>query len=245
MNDASIAWLPYCGAAHPPGEWLSRWNLDPILIGALLALLGWGLVRSPDTRRYQLAAALTVVVVFVSPLCALGSALFAFRTLHHLALVLVLAPLLMHVPRDFAAHWRPSLLFSTVVQAAVFWAWHAPPLYATALSSDAAFWLMQLTLIGAATAWWIALRHASPLGATASVLATMVQMGLLGALLVFGGRAFYAPHWLTTSAWGLSPLEDQQTAGLIMWVLGSGAYLAIALALLYRALAPTATPRRA
>lgn len=39
-------WIPYCGAAPGPAEWLGRWNTDPwlwhaLLLGAaLLALLG-------------------------------------------------------------------------------------------------------------------------------------------------------------------------------------------------------------
>ena len=38
--------------------------------------------------------------------------------------------------------------------------------------------------------------------------------GLLGALLTFTDQPVYAPHFLTTASWGLSPLEDQQAAGL-------------------------------
>ena len=45
-----------------------------------------------------------------------------------------------------------------------------------------------------------------------------VQTGLLGALLTFAGRPLYAAHLSTTAAWGLTPLEDQQLAGLIMWI---------------------------
>lgn len=245
MNDASYAWLPYCGAAPAPAEWLTRWNIDPLMIGAMLGLLLVGLVRCPGTARYQLTAALLGGLLFVSPLCALGSALFAFRTGHHLVLLLLLAPLLVFAAGETGSRRFLPLPFATFLQAAVLWAWHAPPLYAAALSSDAMFWVMQVTLVASAAAWWAALRRASALSATASVLATMVQMGLLGALLVFAGRPIYAPHLLTTMAWGMGPLEDQQIAGLIMWVGGSGAYLALAAALLYRALAPSAAPHRA
>jgi putative membrane protein len=61
-----------------------------------------------------------------------------------------------------------------------------------------------------------------------------VQMGLLGALLTFSDRAFYAPHWLTTGAWGLSPLEDQQVGGMIMWAPGAAVYLVVVLVPLSR-----------
>ncbi|MFN3387777.1 MAG: cytochrome c oxidase assembly protein, partial [Allosphingosinicella sp.] len=54
---------------------------------------------------------------------------------------------------------------------------------------------------------------------------------LLGALITFSNSALYAPHYLTTAAWGFAPLEDQQVAGLIMWAPAAGLYLAAALLL--------------
>jgi putative membrane protein len=59
-------------------------------------------------------------------------------------------------------------------------------------------------------------------------------MGALGALITFAGEPLYAPHFATTLAWGLTPLEDQQAGGLIMWAPAAGAYLAAALILLMR-----------
>ena len=124
------------------------------------------------------------------------------------------------------ASTRQSL---TIVQALVFWLWHAPGLYALALSSDALFWLMQVSIAASAALWWARLRRAPAAAAVAALLATMVQMGLLGALLTFAAAPLYAPHFATTAAWGLSPLEDQQLAGLIMWAPAAGLYLAAAL----------------
>jgi putative membrane protein len=43
-------------------------------------------------------------------------------------------------------------------------------------------------------------------------------MGLLGALIVFASRPLYTVHFASAWAWGLSPLADQQLAGLLMWV---------------------------
>lgn len=245
MIDAFEVWLPYCGAGPDPSDWLGRWNFDLALIAAVGALLVLGHFRSKGTARFQWAAALVVMVLFVSPLCALGSALFAFRVGHHLVLALVLAPLLaLAIPRaEYMA--KISLPLATAAQAAVFWAWHVPAIYGAALGSDALFWTMQISITGSAMLWWMALRHASPLAGTASLLGTMVQMGLLGALIVSAGRPLYAPHWLTTSAWGLSPLEDQQLAGLVMWVGGGGAYLGIAAVMLYRALGPSSARQTA
>lgn len=229
-------WIPYCGVAPVPGETLARWNLDPVLLALLTAalVLAW---RLPRLRTRTNAAALAVVAfLFVSPFCALGSALFAARVVHHLVLVLLLAPLIaLSLGRR---RWVGglSLPLLTVLQAGVFWAWHAPPLYALALSNDAAFWLMQATITASAALWWARLWRTTAAAAVAALLATMVQMGLLGALLTFSDRAFYAPHWLTTGAWGLSPLEDQQVGGMIMWAPGAAVYLVVALVLLYRSM---------
>lgn len=234
-------WHPYCGMAPEPGHWLAHWNWDGILLCAIAAMLVVGVITSRHTVRNQLAAAGCTAVLFVTPLCALGSALFMARSIHHLALVLLLAPLLVGAvgARTFP---HVSLTAATIGQAAIFWAWHVPGLYAQAMSNDLAFWAMQLSITLSAALWWVTLRRSAPLAATAALLAQMVQMGVLGALLVFAGRALYAPHWQTTAAWGLSALEDQQIAGLVMWVGGAGAYLLVAAAMLWRVLGPDGRP---
>jgi putative membrane protein len=48
-------------------------------------------------------------------------------------------------------------------------------------------------------------------------------------LITFAGRPLYAPHFVSTLSWGVSPLEDQQLAGITMWAPGSIAYLAAAM----------------
>jgi putative membrane protein len=233
---APAIWAPYCGRGPGPGEWLGRWNPDPVLLVVLaagLALILWRLKNRE--RACGVAAILILAVVFVSPLCALSSALFAARTVHHVLLVAVAAPLIAWaLPGSRAG----PLALATAAQAAVFWAWHAPAAYGWALSSDAAYWLMQLSLLGTAVWFWAAVRRAPAPGAVAALLLAMVAMGLLGALLTFTGQPVYAPHLLTTAAWGLSPLEDQQAAGLIMWAPAAAVYLVAALWVLGRWIGP-------
>ncbi|HSX57049.1 MAG TPA: cytochrome c oxidase assembly protein [Sphingomonas sp.] len=231
MTEAAT-WIPYCGAAPAPGELLARWNFDPALL-ALLALMLFAALKSPRTDRRLLFAVIALfAVLFLSPFCALTSALFSARAVHHLALTAIAAPLLAialperRVPGGVAP-W-------TVLHAVIFWAWHAPSAYEAALSSHAVYWLMQGSLFLTALALWRAMRAAAMVSGLAALLATMVQMGLLGALLTFAGRPLYAPHFLAPQAWGLSALEDQQLAGLIMWAPGAGLYLAAALILAAR-----------
>lgn len=234
--DAAATWMPYCGAGPGPAEWFLRWNLDPVLLGAMAVALvaGWRCARSRMGLHWGAAA--LVAVLFVSPFCALGSSLFAVRVVHHVILSLVLAPLLVAAMGLHERRLGVSLATATALQAVVFWAWHAPAMYAAALSSDAIFWLMQLSITGSAVLWWARLHQSATPGTIAALLATMVQMGALGALLTFSTRSYYAPHALTTQMRGWSPLEDQQIAGLIMWAPAAALYLAAAMIVLYRSI---------
>lgn len=229
-------WSPYCGAGPGPADWLARWNFDPLLIAVLVAGLAASLaLQHGAQRRWGLAALAVLALSFVSPLCALSSALFSARTVHHVLLVAVAAPL---IAASLPAERRSHLAAATLIQVAVFWGWHAPAAYSLALSSGAAYWLMQLSLLGSATWFWLALRSVSAPAAVGGLLIAMVAMGLLGALITFAGQPLYAPHLATTAAWGLSPLEDQQAAGLIMWAPASAIYLAVALIVLGRWIGP-------
>ena len=113
----------------------------------------------------------------------------------------------------------------------VFWFWHAPAPYAATLGHHGLYWLMELSLLATALLFWLAALDRRAPGALVlpTVIGVMAQMGLMGALLVFAGTAFYEPHAATTAPWGLSPLEDQQLAGLLMWVPGALPYLALLL----------------
>lgn len=229
-------WVPYCGVGSTPIDLWSRWNFDPVLLTAIVAsALVIGL--RDGVQRPWVGLALTLLAIsFVSPLCALSSALFSARTVHHLILVAGAAPALALALR------RPvgGLAIATAAQTILFWVWHAPGAYEAALSNDAVYWLMQLSLLGSAVWFWCAVRTASAPAAVAALVLTTVQMGLLGALIAFAGQPLYAPHLLTTSAWGLTPLEDQQIAGLTMWAPALGLYLAAALWRLARLIGPDA-----
>lgn len=222
------AWAPYCGAAPVPDELFARWNLDPLL---LLALAGAAVVLSRTSRRPVLSAAVIAIalLLFVSPFCALSSALFSARVAHHVVLAAVVAPLVVYALPLEKLRWPGSLLMWTGLQTLTFWAWHAPTVYAAALSSDLVYWTMQLTLLSTAMGFWGAVRRASAPSAVAALLFSTVQMGLLGALITFAGAPLYVPHYFTTMAWGYSPLEDQQLAGLVMWAPSAALYLAAAL----------------
>ena len=228
-------WLPYCGQAPLPAEWLARWNFDPVLIAVLLLTGFAGYFWRADLRPKAAAAAMGIAVfLYISPFCALGSALFTVRIVHDVILVAALAPLLVAALKLEQRHITGSLWVWTAIHALTFWLWHAPPLYEVAMSSDMVFWAMQASLTGTAAIWWAKIIRAPAPSAATMLLATMVAMGALGALLTFAHRPLYAVHWLTTQGWGLSALEDQQIAGIVMWAPASLVYLLAALTILYR-----------
>lgn len=248
-------WHPYCGPPPLPVDLFGRWNLDPTLLIAMTAIAGVHLLllcRSGEWRqkRWPFAAAWSLMVLlFVSPFCALSSALFSVRVAHHVLLIAVVAPLIvLSLPSrwrafSFSSAWLTGIFTAHFI---ILWAWHAPVAYAAALSDYLVFWVMQLSLLGAAVALWLAvLSPRIGLGGTlAMLLGNVIQMGLLGALITFARVPLYAPHFSSTAPFGLSALADQQLAGLIMWVPAVMPYLAAALALLSQHLARTSLADR-
>jgi putative membrane protein len=206
-------------------DWVSRWNGDPVLLAAL-AVSAFVMTRLPGARRIAgLAGVAVLVVAFVSPLCALTTALFSARAVHHLLLVTVAAPLLaVALPPRRGVGIAVALPLST----AILWAWHAPALYDAALGHVGIYWIMQATLLAGGWLFWTAVLRGRPAEATAGIIGGAVQMGFLGALLTFAGRPLYAAHLSTTVAFGMGPLADQQLAGLVMWVPGMAPYAAAA-----------------
>jgi putative membrane protein len=222
-------YIPFCGLPPAPAELWSRWLFDPLLMG-LLALFAAALaLRARDRRTAALAWGLTALL-FISPLCAASMALFSARVAQHLALTLVVAPLLARAaPLPGRSVLPPVLLF-----ALLFWLWHSPLPYGATYQSDLAYWAMHLSLLG--TAWWLWSRLAELLGRRPDAVAlglalTAGQMTILSALLIFAREPWHAWHLTTTLPYGFSPLADQQLAGALMWV-GGGALMLAAVALL-------------
>ncbi|MBV8755200.1 MAG: cytochrome c oxidase assembly protein [Hyphomicrobiales bacterium] len=231
--------LPYCGAPPVPGSVV--WNTDPILAAVLIAcaaLYAIGVRRKPVGYREQAlfwSGWLLTALALVSPLCNLSVALFSARIGQHVILTTLAAPLLVlgRVERVFSvlpsSRSRDEFAFgaighalAVVVFAIVMWAWHVPALYDLTFRSTLVYWTMHATFIGAALLlWFAALRSADSIGTIfAALIATMLQMSLLGAWLTFAGRPLFAAHADTTLPWGFSQLQDQQLGGLIMWVIG-------------------------
>jgi putative membrane protein len=81
--------LPYCGTPPSPETLLSRFNLDPVLIAALVAAatLHWLYRRSREGGYLAGAGWAVTTLALISPLCALSVSLFAARVGQHMLLI--------------------------------------------------------------------------------------------------------------------------------------------------------------
>ncbi|MDM7459567.1 MAG: cytochrome c oxidase assembly protein [Paracoccus sp. (in: a-proteobacteria)] len=227
--------MPYCGPAPmPDGLWQS-WNFDPPLVAALL-IAAPVLMRLAGPGRRGMAGLAWgfLVLAFVSPLCSLTVALFSARSAHHLVLITLAAPALaLAVP--IARRIPASLSLATLGIAMV--AWHLPSVYDAIWRSHSIYWSMQVAMLLPAWAFWSAVLAPGADGEDAMRRAVLIGglagiMGFLGAILTFAPSILYFQHIDGATAWGLDPLNDQQLAGLVMWVPGFLPVAAMAFAML-------------
>ena len=225
--DNISSYISYCGVPPLPADLLGRFNLDPVLIIALLLLAGTHLfalnkLGDKSLRGYSLSGWGIAALALLSPLCALSVSLFAARVGQHMILILIAAPLIAMALPQHDTSFRRLVINSTAFTIAL-WFWHMPGPYMATFRSDFIYWAMHLSLFGSAILLWRDLLHHS-LDKALTVMAASgfasVQMGLLGAVLTFAGTPLFPIHFDTAPIWGLSPLADQQLGGLLMWVPG-------------------------
>lgn len=189
-------------------------------------------MRWSSTDRILCLAGLGLLAVaLVSPLCRLAAVLASAHMAQHVLITVVAAPVLAlglerAIPRRLR-RWLRRVDLATVAFGAMIWLAHAPLVYQAALTSTWAHLLVLWLILGSALWFWLAAFAARWDRALLSILATVMHTGILGALLTFASQPWYPVFGIGPSIWGLSPLADQQLAGLIMWV-PMGAILTLA-----------------
>ena len=127
---------------------------------------------------------------------------------------------------------------ATVFQAVVMWVWHAPALFDRAIRSDAWHAAQHISFVAASLVFWVAMlnpRRGGYLLSSACLFLTSLVEGALGALMSLSQSPWYSAYaGLGMSGIGLSPVADQQLAGLLMWIPGGLVHGAAALVLLHR-----------
>lgn len=229
--------------------------MHALILALLLAAAAWyGLGLSRLWRRAGAGRGVTrsnaacfasgwliTAAALLSPLHHLAEERLWAHMVQHELLMVVAAPLLVLArPLEaWAWAWRAGgralaavarrlegPLLAWGAHAAAVLLWHVPGAFEAAMrdpwmhaAQHASFFLTALMLWRAALA-----RTGTVLGAVSSLFTTMLYTGALGALMTFSRSAWYGGY----------ALDDQQLAGLVMWVPAGLAYPAAALWILWR-----------
>jgi putative membrane protein len=201
-------------------------------------------------RRVAFTAGVLVgFIALASPLDTLADQyLFSAHMLQHLLLTLGMAPLLLAgtpgwLLRDLlqAAHltgfmrWARHPLIAFFGFNLIFSLAHMPSIYEATLTNEPLHALEHLIFVATALIMWMPVLSPVPdiasrypaLGQVLYLFLQTVPASLVGALLAATSTPYYPTYIAAPRITSLSPIEDQQWGGLLMWV-GSGLYFLVA-----------------
>ena len=238
------------GAAQPVD---AGWTFAPIIIVALLLYVAiyvrrWRVSRREGGSRAagygRLALWLTgialLAVALLSPVDRLGEQFATFHMVQHLLLAdlvpicltlaltkHILRPVTRRIHRvERAAGPFGHPAFGVIAYALAMWVWHIPVIFEAAVHNPWLHLAQHTSFFVPAAMFWWSVFSARQLGSVISLFTTMLHTGTLGALMTFSRSSWYAGY----------ALEDQQLAGLVMWVPAGLVYPLAALWLVARSL---------
>ncbi|HLG50975.1 MAG TPA: cytochrome c oxidase assembly protein [Chloroflexota bacterium] len=187
------------------------------------------------------SAIILLVIALISPLDTLSSYLFSAHMLQHMLLVYIVPPLLLagtprwllepllEAPRvrDIARAVTgpiPAIIIFNVILVI----WHMPEAWQAALVDNQIHAFEHLCFLGAGIIAWFPIfspvRVVPRLSYPGQMVYLFVQSlvpAVVGAFITFSGSVIYPLYSGVPKPWGLSPLVDQQLAGLLMKLLGT------------------------
>lgn len=224
----------------------NTWTLHPsvviglVLLGGLYVYLGG--VKAPRRKIAAFAGALLVLFGALNgPLHNLSDAyLFSAHMAQHLLLTLVFPPLLLYGTPPWVVRvllrprWVTALgrvVTRPLMAAALFTApivlWHVPAFYEAALRNHNIHILQHLIFISTAVLmWWPILSPVPELPRLPYLLQMLylfllgIPMSITGALITLSDSVLYPFYAAAPRVWNVSPIDDQQIGGLLMWVGG-------------------------
>lgn len=217
-----------------PGTWTGG-KLVAFLGGLAALFLALGSPIEPfATFLLQVHMIQHLLLMMVAPpLLWLGAPLFpTIRGLPRPIRTYWLVPALRsrHIRGLFARLSRPGPALALYVF--ITWFWHVPAVYEVALRSGGWHRLQHLCFLGASLLFWHPVVRPYPSRPRWSpwllipyLLAADVSNTVLSALLTFSGEVLYPHYGQIPRLGGISALDDQSTAGVLMWVPGSVAFL--------------------
>jgi putative membrane protein len=206
----------------------------------LVALISPLAAMSEDLQAWHMIQHMLIMMV-AAPLFVMGAPL-------HI--------LLWSLPAPFRKHFAPLLgwlngqksgwyfLWQPIILWAVFaltlWVWHLPNLYQAALAHQRLHDLQHISFFASACLFWRILLdpfHRLKLGRGLGIMylfATSLHATLLGVYMTLSPKLWYPFYQGRTRGWSISEMEDQQLAGLIMWMPACSIYVLIGALLFYR-----------
>lgn len=211
-------------------------------IGPLRRRLNLGPPASPLQIVSFCTALLLLLVSLNGPVHDLSDYyLFTVHMVQHLVLTLVFPPLLiagipgwlfrylllrpavLPLARLCTRPWFAALLFSASIAV-----WHLPPFYDLMMRSHEVHVATHLMFMVTATImWWPVMSPVSELPRLSPGLGILylflvgIPMQITGAFVTFADSVLYPWYAAAPRTWGLTPLDDQQLGGLLMWVPGN------------------------
>jgi putative membrane protein len=186
-----------------------------------------------------LGAILVTVIALISPIDALADQLFFAHMIQHM-LLLDLAPILgilgltkvilrpvTRAVHDLERKAGPLAhpAFAVLLYITAIWAWHIPAAYDVAVRHPLVHILEHVSFVLAGSLyWWHLLSpirarlRLDGMGPIVYMASTKLFVGALGMGLAFAPSALYPYYVHHARVWGISAVEDQGIAGLIMAV---------------------------
>ncbi len=178
---------------------------------------------------YRLSAlfAAALVLIAVAFLSRLGEELFSVHMAQHLLLIAIAAPLL--VLGGVELRLRPLAGWALFVGVFLFWHW--PAAFQWAARAPLTELLEQGSILAAAIGFWSGILGEGRLNDGARALMVMtaaILTDLPGVVMLFAPTAICVMPRENAARFGLTPLQDQQVAGLLMWVPANLVFFGIA-----------------
>jgi len=221
--------------------------LPPMLaLAGIMVLYLWLFHRLPSLKIAAFLGGLSAAwLAIASPLVALDHQLLTFHMVKHLLLMTAAAPLiLLGLPKPRSVNWSGcSLALCWLAGTATVIAWHVPAIFQLALQSQTWHNIENASfLVAGVLFWWPVMQSQSettqPWAVPLYLFLGTMPCDALSAFLTFCGRVVYPAYAVTPGNFHLTPLEDQEFAGALMWVAVTFIYLIPAVVMTIRILSP-------
>jgi cytochrome c oxidase assembly factor CtaG len=208
----------------------------------------------PRRRTISFVAALGLLLLALqSGIERYDTTLFSMHMVQHLILLFPVPILVLQAGpvtlllRVASPRWRARALgllrsrFVSVVShplvgwtllVAVMWGTHLSTLFELALEDAFMHNVEHALYLGTALLFWSPIFSVDPIrhrlrggSAMAYLITQMPQNSFLGVAIMFSSSPLYSHYVTLKRTWGPTPLEDQQLAGAIMWLVGDALFL--------------------